>query len=50
LFGAMEEKPIEDMTKDELETKGRSIGIELDKRRTTEALIIQLKKQMKKQK
>jgi len=38
------------MTKDELETKGRSIGIELDKRRTTEALIIQLKKQMKKQK
>ena len=39
LLGSTEEKSIEDMTKDELETKGRSI-----------ALIIQLKKQMKKQK
>ena len=50
LLGSTEEKSIEDMNKNELEIKGRAIGIELDKRRNKEALIKQLKKQMKKQK
>tara|TARA_R110001592_G_scaffold280971_1_gene548395 strand:+ start:7651 stop:7836 length:186 start_codon:yes stop_codon:yes gene_type:complete len=50
LFGSTEEKALENMDKNELEIKGRAIGIELDKRRNKEALIKQLKKQMKKQK
>tara|TARA_R110000744_G_scaffold140986_1_gene252306 strand:- start:1193 stop:1390 length:198 start_codon:yes stop_codon:yes gene_type:complete len=50
LLGSAEEKPLDDMTKDELETKGREVGIELDKRRKKEALVKQLKKQMKIQK
>jgi len=50
LFGTKKEKVLEDMDKNELEIKGRGIGIELDKRKTKIALIKQLKKQMKKQK
>ncbi len=47
LFGSTEEKALENMDKNELEIKGRAIGIELDKRRNKEALIKQLKKQQK---
>ena len=50
MFGTKKEKVLEDMDKNELEIKGRGIGIELDKRKTKIALIKQLKKQMKKQK
>jgi len=50
LFGQTPQKSLEDMDKLELEAKGRELGVELDRRRKKEALIKQLKKQMKKPK
>jgi hypothetical protein len=49
-FGPSSEKSFEEMSKLELEAKGRELGIELDRRRKKEALIKRLEKQMRKQK
>ena len=42
------QKNFKNMTKDELEKKGRELGVELDKRKSKDKLIEEIEKQQKK--